>query len=93
MEASIQTLRRWKRISCALRSVERAVAAASRLDAYRPVHPKHPDFNEEAYVNETRALNTRLNRLECRMERELDRLTAELLTAQFTRQKTKGASV
>lgn len=79
--------RRWHRIGCVLASLERLTAGAARLDAYVPVHPIHPEFNERTRLRAYQAVQARLVRLELRIDHELDRITAELLMAQLTRQQ------
>jgi hypothetical protein len=75
---------RWRRLALILSSLERAVAGASRLDVYRPALP--------GPAPRVSNLDATLARLAARIDRELDRLTADLLTARLSQQQQRKAS-
>lgn len=69
---------RWTRLSMLLSAMERAVIAAARLDAYdrRACRTDH---------EQVLGFGHRLRLLDDRVDREIDRLTAERLTADIAR--------
>lgn len=72
---------RWQRFSRLLVSLERILEGAARLDAY------DDPFRDRYRVNN----EMRMHALETRIEAEIDRLTAELLTLQLAGRKLRDS--
>jgi hypothetical protein len=79
--------RRWTTLSGLLTAFERGVDACARLDAY------HPGGRMTFARHDAQAVifDTRLRALEQRLDRELDRLTAERLRVDLAQKQGRRA--
>lgn len=75
-----RTVDRWRTMSTLLHALEHVVEGTARLDAY--VRDARPGTRRYARGGRV-LLDERMQRLERRLDREVDRLTAELLDAQL----------
>lgn len=76
----------WRELSLLLGTFERLAESCARLDAHRRVLP-NPGSDGLA-----RSVDERFDSLLIRVDRELDRVTAELLTADLVRKRARVAA-